>query len=259
MKLFTLLLLICFVCNLYSQTAEDFYQKGKIKSKNSDLIGAILEYSNAIRLNPTNGLYYNDRAWAKCNLLLYMDAIKDFNKSIELDPNNEYGFQGRAYMKARLKDYRGAIQDYSRAIELNINDSNRDNRGAMYKYIKEESLADHYNSRGEAEDNLKDYRKALIDYNKAIEMSTLYTVRSVLLESFYSNRGILKYKIQDYKEALGDFNNLLLLAPNNPKAICYKGLALLQLGYLDEGCLELSKSGELGNTYAYEMINKYCR
>ena len=37
-----------------------------------------------------------------------------------------------------------------------------------------------------------------------------------------------------------------------------RGLAKIQLGQKDSGCLDLSKAGELGYVEAYEAIKQYC-
>ncbi len=37
-----------------------------------------------------------------------------------------------------------------------------------------------------------------------------------------------------------------------------RGLAKIQLGQIDGGCLDLSKAGELGADKAYDLIKKYC-
>jgi hypothetical protein len=38
-----------------------------------------------------------------------------------------------------------------------------------------------------------------------------------------------------------------------------RGIAKLQLGQKDDGCLDLSEAGQLGFSKAYSEIKKYCQ
>ncbi len=49
----------------------------------------------------------------------YIGAIKDFSSAIKLDPDYEEAFLLRGKVKDKLEDYQGAIKDFSSAIELN--------------------------------------------------------------------------------------------------------------------------------------------
>jgi len=41
-------------------------------------------------------------------------------------------------------------------------------------------------------------------------------------------------------------------------AYYHRGLAKILLGQKDNGCLDLSKAGELGSAKAYEAIKNFC-
>ena len=81
----------------------------------------------------------------------------------------------RNYKKA---DYETAVRDISKAIELNPN------------------LAEAYNNRGLAYNNLGKYNEAIIDLDKAIELNPKLTAA-------YDNRGIAYNRLND-KESIID-------------------------------------------------------
>ncbi len=76
-----------------------------------------------------------------------------------------------------------------------------------------------HRSRGFAKNSLGDYRGALLDLNKAIELDPNFVAA-------YFGRGLTKIKL---------------------------------VGQKDSGCLDLSKAGELGIMGAYDAIKDYCQ
>ena len=104
---------------------------------------------------------------------------------------------------------------------------------------------------GNAKYKLKDYRGAIQDYNKAIELNPK-------LASAYLGRGLAKGKLQDYRGAIKDYNKSIGLNPSDAKIYILRGLAKILSGHKDDGCLDLSKAGELGDAEAYESIKENC-
>ena len=58
---------------------------GLAKAKNRDLDGAIVEFSEAIRLDPTYADAFRNRGLAKMNKNVVDDAIDDFSRAIVLN------------------------------------------------------------------------------------------------------------------------------------------------------------------------------
>ena len=48
-------------------------------------------------------------------------AIVDYNEAIKIDPNNVEAYRKRGIAKESLKDFSGAIVDYTKAIEIDSN------------------------------------------------------------------------------------------------------------------------------------------
>ncbi|MCL5992296.1 MAG: tetratricopeptide repeat protein, partial [Bacteroidetes bacterium] len=67
-----------------------------------------------------------------------------------------------------------------------------------------------YLKKGNAKINSGDYRGAIQDYNKALELNPNS-------DDAYNNRGVAKNELGDFRGAIQDFNKALELNPNFPK------------------------------------------
>ncbi len=85
------------------------------------------------------------------------------------------------------------------------------NRGNYYQKLGDKAI-----NRGDYKQGYHFYKKALEDYNKAIELKTNYV-------GIYSNRGITLAKLGKYKQALDDFNTLINLDSNFTDAYANRG------------------------------------
>ena len=62
----------------------------------------------------------------------------------------------------------------------------------------------------------------------------------------------------NYDKSLKDLNKAIELKEND-NSYFLRGLVYIKLGQKEKGCKDLSKSGELGNTDAYEKIKINCK
>jgi Flp pilus assembly protein TadD len=166
---------------------------------NGNYQGAIADYTEAIRLQPDNSLFYVFRGERYNSLRQYDKAISDFTESIRLLPTSPtYYDRGNSYFC--LKQYRKAISDYTEAIRvdppLEANPVSVNFRGEVY------------NMRGAAFYYLKQYSKALGDYRRALS----YFTESIRLQpdwaehyenraNAYDNLGKSSEAAQDRKKA----------------------------------------------------------
>ena len=74
----------------------------------------------------------------------------------------------------------------------------------------------------------------------------------------YFEIGLSKAYLKDYRGAIADLTKAIEIDPNYADAYLNRGIAKLVLGQLDDGCLDLSKAGELGYPTAYESIRLFC-
>jgi hypothetical protein len=99
--------------------------------------------------------------------------------------------------------------------------------------------AEAYVSRGLAYNELGNYRQAIEDLNSAIEINPEYA------EAYY-NRGITYYHIGNYRQAIENYDRAIEIKPAYADAYYNRGAAYLMLGNKDFGCHDAQKACELG-------------
>lgn len=134
--------------------------------------------------------------------------------------------------KAEAGDYSGAILEFNKVIELD---------SGNYKA---------YNNRGSCKKELGDFHGAIQDYNKAIAIDPTHSMQ-------FSARAFVKAQLGDYRGAIQDYGKAIELNPKDANSFFNRGLVRIQLKDLD-GCLDLSKAGELGFVEAYDAIRQFC-
>jgi tetratricopeptide (TPR) repeat protein len=84
---------------------------------------AIPHFTEAIRLDPNNAVYYNQRAVAYSWAGKMVQAIEDMIEAIRLKPNKALYYHNRGNLYYATRDYNRAIADYTEAVRLDPNNS----------------------------------------------------------------------------------------------------------------------------------------
>ena len=95
----------------YNKKGMEFYNQGSYRD-------AIIEFSKAIELNPSDSILYYNRALSYYKNNLFDEAITDFTSTIGLDPNYSRSYIGRGNAFEDKGDYSNALNDYNTALEL---------------------------------------------------------------------------------------------------------------------------------------------
>ena len=152
-----------------------------------------------------------------------------------------------------LSGYSQTAQDY--LDQGNARANLQDFKGAIDNYTKSLNINTNnpsaYYMRGFAKNWLEDYRGAIEDFTKSIDI--------VPASATYYLRACAKINLKDYYSAIDDFNKAIDIDPKDPKTYYNRGIAKNLIGQKDSGCLDLSKAGELGLSQAYESIQRYCK
>jgi tetratricopeptide (TPR) repeat protein len=160
-------------------------------------------------------------------------------------------FESQANFKMERKDYLGAIQILNLATQ-NYPDSE------SFHFLK-----------GSARLAMNDFQSSISDLTKAIEIcknGMSFYLKSderakaafEFLTSSYALRGYAKVRIEDNWGAISDFDYVIQNSPNDAQTYYYRGLAKLILNQRRDGCLDLSRAGELGYLEAYKQIKLNC-
>ena len=207
---------------------DTYLAQGSKKEKRGDFKGAIVNYTQVIRLKPDFGTAYFNRGNAKTRLGQYVAAIADFDTVICLQPNLAAAYLSRGFAKYQLGQYHASIADSNAAIHFMPDYAAAYlNRGLAKMALKryKDAITDYdtalrfkpnydlaYNERGIAKANLGQYEAAIADHNIAIRLKPNYDIA-------YARRGNTKSKLGKHRDAIADYDIAIRLKPN--KAITY--------------------------------------
>lgn len=104
--------------NLNKGAAKQFFNRGNDLYSQKDLQGAIVSYSQAIRLDPGYCKAYNNRGNILALLGKYELAIKDFDSALILDPAFADAYLGRGSCRYSLGKPEKAKEDWIQADRL---------------------------------------------------------------------------------------------------------------------------------------------
>lgn len=188
------------------------------------------------------------KAFCLYELIQYDEALTNVKQALQISKNqsrykwikgSSYWLEGRIYSKK--EENKKALQSFYKAAD----------------YVPESRL---YATIGYKEIQLKQYKKALVNLNKAIELDskTAYA---------YSNRAWLYIHYGKLKEARTDITTAIRLDPNNPYAYKHRALIFIELKELDKACEDLHKAEQLGyydfgneadKNEVGDLLLKYC-
>lgn len=237
--------------------------RASVKYDLDDLKGALTDFNKVIELEPSFPNYYLYRGDTKLDLGDLTGALEDYNNSIRLDPNNSNVYNNRGFAKYKLAlvsaENRAKQEEQKYNDELFYRLGEALKRGfngdpnAKQDYERIQSEADKKKREPlNIEISIADYKDAVQDYNKAIELKPNYSFA-------YKNRGDLKIEIGDKFGAINDYSSAVELNPKYSNAYFKRGIAKYNLGDKNGGCQDWSKAGELGLTKAYEYIQRHCK
>lgn len=160
-------------------------------------------------------------------------ALKEYQECARIDSSKPKLFYNIASLHLLSKKKTEALQYFEKTITLDTN------------YI----LA--YMGRASIYNDWKKYDAAISDYDRVLQINKSYHYA-------YKARGMVKQLNKRFSEAVDDFTRYLIFEETDPSAYYYRGLAKIGNNELLDGCLDLSKSAEMGYEAAEKAIKKSC-
>lgn len=141
-------------------------------------------------------------------------AVEFYEQSIKVKPDSIYFYKGLAELYKKLNQDERAYEVPGRFIKRNPNDKEGYlARGTLEDYTQVIKIypndADLYYKRGYFYDKQKDYKHAVEDYTRAIELSPK------LNKYYFSFRGRAYEALGDYEKALADYDKVPEIEPND--------------------------------------------
>ena len=195
-----------------------FYSRGNLKGDLHDTVGALNDYTSAIKLNSKCGAYFVERAKIYQNRGDYKNSFEDYNKAMLAD-SSFIAFIGRGFSAYSLKKYDIAIIDFTHVIDKTLA-AEQENHNSIFSY----NCPSAYYYRGLSYYYTKQINKSCNDWENAIKRGVsdakeLISTYCKLDPITYLNRGRTKYDEENYNGAIEEINTYLGSNPNSEEAI----------------------------------------
>ena len=109
-----------------------------------------------------------------------------------------------------------------------------------------------YSMRGNAKRNLGDFDGAISDQNKALDFDPLYA-------DGYFNRGIAKFKKRDFDGAIEDYSKVLKINSKDSDAFFNRANIKKEIGDMQGACEDWRKAADLGDEDAIKFLRENCK
>jgi tetratricopeptide (TPR) repeat protein len=202
---------------------------------------AIVDYTTAIHFAPTSSIYYMRRGISYEAIGDGPDALADYSTAIRLAPTNPDTWFNRGSFYYNQGQYARSIPNYTQAIRLNpIWWQAYYNRGQGERWLSQDkaAIADFtiyithtprpvcscaFIWRGLSYDGLKQYAKALADYQEAIVIGPPANPQ-------YYDAGMVSYRMHLYAQADRYLTQAIFYLPTDAPAHFYRANARLATG-----------------------------
>jgi tetratricopeptide (TPR) repeat protein len=262
------------------------HSRGLAHAGRGDYEKAIDDYNNAIRLKRNEAAYFTDRAEAYRATQQYDKALTDFTQALKEDDDYVPAFRGRGAVYLAQKKYADAAREYGEALKRDEHDPATLTELARAEYHLDDlagakahldaaldldsSYAPAYMLRGLVYAALRDYDRALANFNEKIRLADDAEARyrrgeahlqkgdkgkafddftaAIKLDKGHGParvaRGKLHFEAKKYKEAVADFSVALASIPTED-LFYRRGLAYLEAAEYSEAVGDFTKALEM--------------
>lgn|SRR3989339_2040117 len=241
-----IIFLTVYICSgKENNTAEHYFKTGEDFYKTYDFENAINAYNKAIEINPNYISAYESKGWAMSKIKNAREMVVCFDKANELRKKQNKNYYKDISSKKDAIDYlsRAAIyfsedriteafSDYDTAIKL-------DENYAKAYYFRGLIYAQNY----------REYKKAIVDFNKVLESSPQNS-------EVFNNRGFCYFCIGDYINAMSDYNKSIKLNPKSIYSYMNRGYGYQKMGAYEKAILDYSKVIKLDSKSAMAYNNR---
>jgi tetratricopeptide (TPR) repeat protein/S1-C subfamily serine protease len=235
-----------------------WYGKGKALEGQSKYPEAVRAFETSLLKQPsyTPALYALSAIYGL--LKDYEEALAVINKAIQFAPKNANLYNEKWIVLNNLKRYQEALLAINEAIALSPRAAFYSNRGNTYYDLKDypKAIADYdkaiainpeyavaYSNRGTTYSALKDYPKAIADYDKAIAINPEDA-------QAYNNRGITYSDLKDYPKAIADYIKFIAINPEDAQAYYNRGALYFALKDYPNAIADYTKFIAINPKYA---------
>jgi tetratricopeptide (TPR) repeat protein len=234
--------------------AEAYVQRGRVRYELGLHRSAVQDFTSAIDLDPGAAAAWLGRADALRDSGQAEPALADYEAALRIAPDDGEIWFGRAVAQHRLDRFDAEQADWSRAIALDPDLFWLYGTAYRHRFLYEEIRSDHRTARLHAPDNAKayfnraeayryrrQYCRALLDYDRALELRPGYDDAEL-------GRGISLLKLGAAEAAIEALSSVLERAPSQVEAYFYRGLARRAAGTPDAARADFTRAARLAPT-----------
>jgi tetratricopeptide (TPR) repeat protein len=202
----------------------------EIDNVSADKMDSISEIFIRKNDSKEKALGYFIKGMSQAQIKQYSSAINYYTNAITLDPTNIFYYLNRSATQSEMIDFISNIE--SSIPRLSLNDNVVSSKNVMNQRVF-------------------DYKEALNDLDKIESLNPAFDYQ-------YYNRGNLLCLSNKMPEAIEAYTKAIKQYPYFAEAYFNRGLASIYLRDTEKGCIDISKSGEMGVNDAYPIIKRYC-
>ncbi|XP_039592350.1 sperm-associated antigen 1-like isoform X1 [Polypterus senegalus] len=105
-------------CKVTEEMFLSFKQKGNDFVKTSQYNEALKQYSECLKLNPSDSAIYSNRALCHLKLNQSEEVIQDCNSALLLEPSNVKAYYRRGLAYKNLQNYIASINDFKEVLQI---------------------------------------------------------------------------------------------------------------------------------------------
>ncbi len=182
-----------------------YLERGRIRFLTREMEEAVMDFDQALELDPDLNSAYFGRGMAKGRMGLLKDGIADLTRYIHANPESSLAYTKRGVRHIWNKDFKSARADLETAVRLDANNVEaHDDLGVVLAQM------------GEQEKAISHFKKA-----RAIEPG---------YQKVYHNLAMAYYMTNDPNRALASVNDSLRLDATNKSSMLLKSVVLEKLG-----------------------------
>lgn len=228
--------------------------RGLIHRVQGNRVAALLDYKNALTINPRSTLAYTSRGTTYAELGRFGEALVDYNTALRLDKKFAQAYLGRGITYTKQGKYTEALKENDKAIQLGLRNAivflNKGDilielgqyEDAVVAYDAalrlDTSSIGAYIGKGQAFNGLERYNDALAILEEALRLD-LESVNA------HISKGQALHGLERYSEALSAFEDAIRLNRNSAEAYRGKGRALSRLGRYGEASEAFEQANKL--------------
>ena len=164
--------------------SANYFEIAKSLAAKGDHPLAVVQYTEAVKTDPNNGLIYSYRALSHYHLGNLDAAIKDYDTIIRLNTDLTEAYFGRGTINYEKKYYAAAISDFDKTLTFDS------------KYYRA------FYNRGLAYFRLNQTDKAVADFSKTIELNPNHINSYIQRADIYCSQKMILSAIKDEDKAI---------------------------------------------------------